>query len=357
MKQTKRYIASLLFGLVFFSQHAFAEVEKGKCQKRLKIGVSLPLTAGAVSSGEAVKNSIVLAAEKYDVNKCVEFIFEDDQLLAKNTLTNVNKFLSSDHINGLIIYGTPTSIAVGEIVERAKIPMIALSILAKVVESKNYMMKHWCTAERLTQAVVQEVQKRDYKKVAIVSTQNDAMLGLRDLYVNGKYTDVVLDDEFVRDNYDFRSTVLKILGKNADAVYVLLYPPQTGVFVKQLHQQNYKGDAFGVHNIEDPREVEASGGKMIGMWLANGDETAGENYRDDYLKRFGIETSLGGGSGYDSAKMFIEATHQDKDVNTYLHNLRGFKGAFGTYDATLNNDFDFGAVIKIVEEKGFKRVK
>lgn len=181
------------------------------------------------------------------------------------------------------------------------------------------------------------------------------MLGLRDLYLKSKATEIIINEDYVRDSTDFRSSITKIVSSHADATYVLLYPPQTAIFVKQLREQGFKGDAFGVHNIEDPNEVRASGGTMIGMWLANGDETAGENYRLEYLKRFGTETSLGGASGFDSAKMFIEASQQRGDVNTYLHDLKSFHGAFGTYNASGNNDFDFPAVIKNVTKNGFEK--
>lgn len=353
MKEGLR-IGMLFLGLASPLEIACA-AEKVGCQQTLKIGVSLPLTAGAISSGEAVKNSIILADERYDGRNCVQFIFEDDQLLAKNTVSIVNRFIDVDRVDGLIVYGTPTAIAVGNVVEKTKTPMIALSILAKVVQDKTYVMKHWCTAERLNDRIRREVRRRGYRRVGIVATQNDAMLGLRDLYLKDRATEVVLDEEYVRDSSDFRSTIGKIVGRKVDAVYVLLYPPQTGLFVKQLRELGYVGDAFGVHNIEDPHEVETSGGAMIGMWLANGDETAGENYRVEYRKRFGTETALGGASGYDSAKMFIEAAHQNEDVNTYLHNIKGFQGAFGVYNATANSDFDFPAVIKIVEKDSFKR--
>lgn len=100
----------------------------------------------------------------------MDFLFEDDQLLPKNTITIVNRFITVEKVDGLIVYGTPTSIAVGDIVERHKLPMIALSILGKVVQDKKYIVKHWCIAEKLNEAVSQEVRRRGYKSVAIVST-------------------------------------------------------------------------------------------------------------------------------------------------------------------------------------------
>jgi branched-chain amino acid transport system substrate-binding protein len=139
----------------------------------------------------------------------------------------------------------------------------------------------------------------------VVSTQNDAMLGLRDLFGASKIAQVVLDEEFTRDSFDFRTVIARIIAAKVDAVYVLLFPPQSAPFMRQLREQGFKKDAFGVHNVEDPHEVAASDGAMIGMWLANGDETAGEDYPAQYLRRFGVASALGGGSGFDAAKMFI----------------------------------------------------
>lgn len=354
MKQSRKaalpFFAVCAFLLCLGSAAAQTPIE---CRKRLKIGVSLPLSAGAVASGEAVRNSVILADEKYDRADCVQFLFEDDQLLPKNTVLAVNKFISVDKVNGLIVYGTPTSIAIGDIVEKQRLPLIALSILDRVVKGRSFIMKHWCTAERLNHAVLREAALKNYKSVAIVSTQNDAMLGLRDLFSKGSGALVVLDEEFARDDFNFAGVAAKINSLRPDAVYVLLYPPQPSVFMKQIRQAGSRVAAFGVHNIEDPDEVRASSGAMEGMWLANGDDGAGEDYRSDYLKRFAKEPGLGGGSGFDAAKMFIEAAYHENDVNEFLHGIRAFHGSFGTYNATPENDFDFTPVIKTITPDGF----
>ncbi len=341
--------------LVIFSPALHAEPE-AVCQRKLKVGVSLPLTAGAVSSGESVKNSIDLADREFDTANCVEFVFEDDQLLAKNTVANVNKFLDQDSVDALVIYGTPTSLAVASIAEARQVPMLAFSIMPQVVKDRRYVMKHWSSAEVLNQAVVRESELRAYRKVAIVSTQNDAMLGLRDLFRQSRPAAVVLDEEFSRDTFDFRASILKIINSKAEAVYVLLYPPQTSAFFKQLRELKFHNPAFGVHNIEDPQEVEAASGAMLGVWLANGDATRGLNYFVKYRQSYAKPPALGGGNGYDVAKMLIQAAQQKKSINDYLHNLHEFQGSLGVYSATPNNDFDIPAVIKVVSDSGFRVV-
>ncbi len=342
------------FSLILLSVVSLRNVYADTCKKQLKIGVVLSLSAGPVASGDAIRKSIELADINIDTSNCVQFIFEDDRFQPKNTVTAVNKLIHTDKVDGLIIYGTPTSLAVSSLAERAKIPMIALSVLDRVVEGKNYIMKHWCTAERLNEAIVAETKKRNYKKVAIVSTINDAMLKLRNLFIDSDTVEVVSDDEFLKKDFDFSSIATRYKYKDLDAIYILLYPPQTALFAKRLREAGITTPFFGVHNIEDPNEVAVSRGALFGAWIANAHDGLGENYRQSYIDRYKELPGLGGGSGFDVAKMFIEASRQDVSLNKYLHSIVNFKGAFGTYRATTENDFNFGAVIKTVTEEGFE---
>lgn len=325
------------------------------CARKATIGVILPLSGGPVSSGVFVQNSILLASAKNDPQQCVRFIFEDDQLVPKNTVSAFAKLADQDRVDGLIVYGTPTSLAVVDAADAKHLPMIALSILGRVVANRQYVVKHWCTAERLNEAVDREVRRRKYASVAVVSTVNDAMLGLRDLFRSSGAAAVLLDEEFSKDDFDFRTIAVKIKQRQPSAVYVLLYPPQPNAFIRMLREAGYRGDLFGVHNVEDPAEVQAARGEMEGMWLANGDDSAGEHYRDDYRARFGADPGLGGASGYDAAKLFIGAAASGQDLNSYLHTVRSFSGAFGVYNASGKNDFDFPAVIKTIHGDKFEK--
>ena len=323
------------------------------CKRHLRIGVSLPLTAGPAASGEVIRNSIQLADEMYDKSSCVDFIFEDDQFQPKNTVTVVNRFLAADKVQGLIVYGTPTSRAVTPIAEEAKVPLIAFSTLDAVVKDRKFTVKHWCTLDRLNAAVAAEAAERGYKTVAIVTTQNEAMLGLRDAYRADTKAKVVADWELAKDDFDYATIVAKLKALSPEALYVLLYPPQTGPFVRRVREAGYQGELFGVHNIEDLGEVKTSNGHMIGMWFANA-TAIGEQYEEKYAAKHHVIPALGGGSGFDAAKLFIESANSDVEPNEFLHTVKNFHGAYGIYSATGRADFDFPAVIKIVQPDSFR---
>jgi len=318
-----------------------------------KVGVVAPLSGMASSSGISISNSIVLASKKFDSRKTVEFIYEDDQLAPRNTVTAVNKLIKLDNVNALIVFGTSTSLAVNSIAEANKIPMIALSIDSKVVDGKYYVFKHWVSATVQNDLITSEVEKHDYNRVAVVSTVNDAMLKLRDLFKKEFPERVVADEEMNKDDTDFKTVISKILSTKPEAIYNLLWSPQPGLFARKLREDGYKGVIFGVHNIEDPGEIASSRGALLGSWLVSGDDSGATEYHYEYFKTYHEHPTAGGINAYDVAKILIEGANS-LDLPNYIRNLKGFKGAYGQYNATGKNDFEIPAAIKIVTKDGFK---
>lgn len=122
MARLSRLVWSLT--LCFLAGNAFA-------QEVRKIGVVLPLSGGAASSGETIRNSIQLAIKQFGLDSRLQFIFEDDAMQPKNTVTAVNKLIAHHAIDGLVVFGTNTSLAVTHIAEERKLPRYR-SLVARV---------------------------------------------------------------------------------------------------------------------------------------------------------------------------------------------------------------------------------
>ena len=339
----KYFLSIFLFALPIFAT----------ADTKLKVGVVAPLSGPAASAGEAIRNSITLASKNLDPTKKVNFIFEDDQMLPKNTVTAVNKLISSDQVHALIVFGTPTAAAVNSIAEQQQIPMIALSILDTIVNDKKFVVKHWVRAETENQLVVGTVRKRNYQRVAVVSTVNDAMLKLKDLFQVALPELVVTNEELNKDDMDFKTVIARLQASKPDAVYVLLWPPQPGLFVRQLREAGYKGEVFGAHNLEDLREVSSSNNTLVGSWFVTGNDKNAKDFYASYQKTYGDLPAAGGVNAYDVAYMLIRGSSAE-NLNHYLHNINNFTGLYGSYTSSGVNDFTIPAAIKVIKSNGFE---
>lgn len=318
-----------------------------------RIGVIAPLTGTTSTFGVSVKNSVELANEMYGGGTDIQFLFEDDEFLPQKTISAAKKLIQQDKVDGLIVFGTPTSLAVAPVAEQEKKPLVALSILESLVEGKHYVMKHWVTARAENDLIGKEIRARGYKTVAIVAAQNDATLFLKKLFLEGQHPDVVVNEEFPRGETDFRSIVSRIRASKPDAVYNLLWAPQPGVFNRQLRDLGYAGQVFGTHNIEDANEVKASQGALEDTWFVTADDRAAKEYLKRYEEKYHALPTAGGVNAFDVAKIFIEIS-ETPNLNESLHNLKNFSGALGRYSATSKNDFEIPAIRKIVRNGGFQ---
>lgn len=312
-----------------------------------RVGVVIPLSGVAALSGVTIRNSISLASRKFDPEGKVRFLFEDDALTPSKTVTAVNKLILEDKVSALIVFGTPTSLAVAEIAEERRIPMVALSILNRVVTGKSYVVKHWVSAREENREVLNEIRRRKYKSVAVVATLNDAMLDLRDQFIESGEIKPAVSAEFAKDDMDFRTVIAKIVQAKPAAVYNLLWSPQTAAFSKQLRAARFAGDIFGVHNLDNQAEIEASEDTLRGAWFVTGDDSGAEEYYSQYLAQFGVNPVAGGTNAFDVATMILKGLG-GSDLNNYLHTVKDFHGACGDYSATGFNDFSIRPKVKEV---------
>lgn len=343
----------IIVRICFIFSFASCALSNGNASPQMIVGVVAPLSGAFSSVGESIKNSVILASQKYDSDGRVKFLFEDDQMAPKNTVNAVTKLIEVDKVNALVVFGTPTSLAVNSIAESRQTPMVALSILDKVNAGKRFVFRHWVKAGILNDLILDGFKQRKYKNVAVVTTVNDAALDLRDRFRTSGIANILIDEEFDRQDVDFRAVIAKLRAKNPDSVYVLLWPPQLGIFVKQLREGGFSGDIFGYSNFEDPKEVEASGGKLVGGWYASGDDRNASAYYKDYEATYKAYPATGGANAYDVAKMLIEGSSAP-NLTEHLHSLHDFSGTFGSYSSTGNNDFNLPAATKKVTAEGFE---
>lgn len=309
------------------------------------IGVTAPLSGTGSAWGEGVRTGLAVAESGCNASGTVKFVLEDDQLQPKNTVAAVNKFIAQG-VRGLIVFGSPTSLSVNDIAERHKLPMVGMTIVPRAVEGKRYVMRHWVSAAAENDRVVAEVKSRGYKRIAVVATINDATLELKRLFGASMPSNVVLAEEIERENVDFGALLTKIKQSSPDAIYNLLFTPQPGLFARKVREAGFKGAMFGVHNLDDPAEIAQAQGALEGVWLVTGDDSRGREFNSIYEQRFGKKPPLGAANTHDIACMFVDAVKSGRDVNDFLHAIRGFKGALGEYSALPSNDFSLPVMLK-----------
>lgn len=334
--------------------------------RKVSVGVILPLTGEVAAIGYAVKNGIDLAYESLPptLKDRIVIHFEDDGFQPKNTVTALSRLLSEKKIDVLINAGSSTSNSLAPIAESKKLPFFGIATDPKVSTGKKYVFNFWVSPEAETDLVVPEMVKRGYKSIARLATIHDMNTAIKksfDTKSAGKIS-ITSDEEYASDAKDFKSFLTRIRADKPDAILALLFPGQIGVFAKQAREMGINAPLVGYEMFEDPGEVKASNGAMIGQWYVNADEPV-DSFVTVYKKRFPDAATFGSANGHDAIKLIAAAVEKGvppDQFSTFLKEIKNFTGALGTYSFTTeagNNSFTLPAALKIVTEKGFEQMK
>lgn len=352
----------LITSLILCSIHILASNVMADSNK-IKVGVILPLSGETASMGEAMRNGISLAMNNLPTNikNKIQFNFEDDALLAKNSISAFHKLTGHYNIDVLINASSNTGRALAPLAEQRQITFIAIASDSAISNKKNYVFNLWVTPDEEVRIAIPEALKRGYRKIARIGTTQDGVLAIKESFdrQNNGRLQLVLDEEYPPDIKDFRSFLTKLRGyKDLDAIMAVLVPGQCGIFARQARELGLHQDIFGFEIFEDVAEVRASAGALVGQWYVNTDDPD-SHFIENYRKHYPNASLLAASNAHDAALLIakaIEAGHNRSTFHEYLKNLNNFTGALGTYSASGDNTFTLPAAIKVVTEDGFKKV-
>lgn len=352
-------LVTFTLGLLVVPSFSYADP-----QKEVRIGAVLPLTGDAASIGEAVRNGMLLAAKKLppEVRSRIRIIFEDDSMDPMRSIAAFNKLLATDKIHILVNATSGTGNALAPLAEQKKIPFIAIASDYQVVKDRKWVVTLWVTPEEEARVAVAEAKRRGYKKIAQIASMQDGMLATKQAFEeqNQGLFQVVLSEEYSPEIKDFRSLISKLRTyEDLDALALYLMPGHLGIFAKQARQQGIKAPFFGIEGFEDRNEVRTSDGALIGQWYVNADEP-GQNFLEEYWKAYPAGATWGAANGHDIVLLLGEAIKTGSEpakINRFLHSVKDFSGALGTYSSTSDNRFTLPATVKIVTKDGFKKLQ
>lgn len=351
-----------IFILFFFSfvliQNTFAEDSN-----KLRVGVILALTGDAAGLGQALKNGINLGLEeiKKETKDKIDLRFEDDGLAAKNTIAAFNKMDASGGLDVVLTFSSGVSKPLAPITEQRKVTLLAIASDINIVKGRDYAFNFWMTPEEANKVLIAEAKKRGYKKIARINAIHDGIAYYKnnfDLQNQDEFS-LVLDEEYNPDVRDFKPFLTKLKAKkDFDAIIVALLPGQIGLFAKQTRQFGIKKDLVGIELFEDPNEVKASSGALVGQWYVNNDEPEG-TFPKLYASRFPEASTYASANGHDFVLLLakaIESGYDGKNINQFFKTLKDFKGALGTFSASGDQRFTLPATIKVVTKDGFEKL-
>jgi ABC-type branched-subunit amino acid transport system substrate-binding protein len=282
-------------------------------------------------------------------------------LQSKNSISSFQKLRDVDGINVLVNASSGTGNALASLAEARNVTLFSIASDPEISRNRKYVFNFWISPEDEIKAIFPEVEKRKYKKIALFSTIHSGALTLKNEFIqqNNGRLEVVMQQDLDPTVRDFRSFLIKLKSvQNLDAIQLILLPGQLGLFAKQARQFGINVDLFSYEFFEDPAEVKASAGALIGQWYVQGYD--GEpTFVERYQQKFPNQSMWGSANGHDTIRLMAAALEQGvqpSEFNKFLYDLKDFKGALGVYSSNGKNWFSLPVILKVVTNNGFDRL-
>lgn len=247
----KKAVWSLLTLWVILSAPLLFAAEVAKdVRPVVRIGLIAPLTGNAAHIGENVlawQRHAVAEFSKKPTKYRYEFFVEDDALTPRNTVMAIRKLQGINRINILLTYASAPAVAAAPIAEQAHLPHLAIAFDPRATTGMKYTLAYASTAADHIPAFLKLLEKKGYKKIALVAVLNPtwkpAIDELHTAAKSGAFS-IPYEKIYMPGERDFRMGMQQIPA-DVDAVVLLAWDPEASIIGLQFHQAGQRKPFLG----------------------------------------------------------------------------------------------------------------
>lgn len=355
----KKIIAGIIvIVLIIVGIFYFGKKSEPVSQEPIKIGVILPLTGDAASIGQAAKNAAIMAKENFGKTKNnYELIFEDDQADSKKTISAFRKLVDVDKIRAVGTGFAGPGNAVAPIAEKEKIIHFSIASDLTIAKDKKFVFNHWIKPENEAVVYIKEAKKRGLKKIAMINTNQQGIIAVRDAMIKEDPNIFILKDELVTPlEKDFRTTIIKAKNEGADAFMLMLLPGQLTSAVKQIKEMNINVPITSVESFEYDQEAVSL---VEGEWYISSAKPS-ESFTANYKEKYNGLPQPGSDYAYDVIRILItafEESENNEDAIKIISGMKNFPGVAGALSVDNDGNIDSRAVVKKIINGKFVEIE
>ncbi len=343
----------------------------------IKIGSFLALTGPASFLGDPELKTLQMYVDEINqkggvLGKKLELIYYDTSGKAKVAKDVVKRLIKKDRVD-LIIGGSTsgTTLAVIDIVERERIPLISLAGSIRIIKPvKKWVFKTPHTDRMAAAKIFEDMKKRNISKVALITGNGgfDKSGRAQCLDLAPSYgIKIVADESYNNADTDMTTQLTKIRATDAEAILNFGFGKAPAIVTKNVRQLDIKLPLYQSHGVASKKFIELAGKAADGVRLPAAALIVAEQlpdndpqkpvllaYKKKYEAKYGPVSTFGG-HAYDGLFIAVEAIERagsvDKaKVRDEIEKTKGFVGTGGVFNMSPEDHLGLGLdAFKMVE--------
>ncbi len=359
----------LIFCVVALFFATFAWTPDALAEKPIKIGSFLALTGPASFLGDPELKTLQMYIDELNsqgglLGRKVELIHYDTGGKAKNAKDIVKRLIKKDKVDVIIGGSTSgTTLAVIDIVQKAKIPFISLAGSIKIIQPvKKWVFKTPHTDRMAAAKIFEDMRKRGITKVALITGNGgfDKSGRAQCLDLAPKYgITIVADESYGNADTDMTTQLTKIRATDAQAILNFGFGKAPAIVAKNVRQLGIKVPLYESHGVASRKFVALAGEAAEGIRLPAAALLVAEklpdtdpqkrvliDYKHKYEAKYGPVSTFGG-HAYDALFITVEAikragTVDKAKVRDEIEKTKGFAGTGGIFNMSPDDHLGLG---------------
>ncbi len=350
---------------------------KALASDTVKIGSFLAVTGPASFLGDPELKTLQMYIDEINAKggidgKKIEFIHYDTKGKAKEAKNFVNRLIKKDKVD-VIIGGTTSgnTLAVIDIVQKAKVPLISLAGSVKIIEPvKKWVFKTPHTDRMAAEKIFQDMKKRGITKIALITGNGgfDKSGRAQCFALAPKYgIEIVADEKYGNADTDMTTQLTKIRGTDAQAILNFGFGKAPAIVVKNIRQLGIKLPIYESHGVASKKFIElagpaANGVRLPAAALIVADQLPANDpqkkvlldYKKKYEAKYGPVSTFGG-HAYDALFITVGAIERAKSsdpskIRDEIEKTHGFVGTGGVFNMSPTDHLGLGLdAFKMIE--------
>lgn len=370
---TKKQWTYIVFAVIAVAIIALSCEKKPPIHGDIIIGSTLPLSGDAAVWGKNTQEGIDLALEEINaaggvLGRKLVVVYEDTRALPKEGVTAYHKLTTVDKVKVIIDDSVSSvTLAMAPLAQNDHVVIIATGATApKISEAGEFIFRVWNS-----DAFEGEVSA-DYafdtlglRSVAILYINNEYGKGLEQVFkprFEERGGNIPISESFAQSATDIRTQLTKIQASKPDGLYVVGYPKEIPIALKQAKELGLSLPLIGTVAMQDPQLIQTAGDATEGLMFPYPREPSGQDitrFKEAFQKKYGKEPGITADVGYDAVRMIAKAMEllggtSGEDIRKGLNMLKDYPGVSGTMTFDANGDVHKPMGIKIVKGGSFQ---
>lgn len=347
------------------------------------IGGLFSITGPQSYLGEPERNTLEMAVAEINAKggingNQVKAVIYDDEGDANKARLNASKLIDKDKVIAIIGPSlTPTSMAILDITQPAKVPLISCAAgvnITSPAKDRPFVFKTAQTDQMAVARIYQYLQKHNIKKIAILTVSSSFGVSGKDQLIAQAPKaglEIVAQEVFGEKDNDMTPQLTKIRTTPAQAVICWGTGPAPAIVAKNMKQLGLTIPLIQSHGAASKKFIEYAGDAAEGIILPAGkiavykdlpdsdpQKAVIKNYVEKYEAKFKTPVSGFGGYAYDAFNLLAQAVSKAGTDGTKiaqeLQNIKNFPGVSGVFNMSPEDHNGLGpdAFVMVKIEKG-----